>query len=266
MVFKPIKVDSVLNKITSKDRLFLGNYTLDPYSNCEFGCVYCDSAFDKTIYVKMNAPEILEKELKGKNKGRIIVGSVHDPYQNAEKKYMLTRKLLEKISEYDSPCHILTKSDLVLRDIDVLKKIKDCFVTVSLVSINKDISNTFEKNAPEPTKRLKIVKKLNSENIKSGVALIPFLPYFSERNLEELLESLKKSNARYLLFKHLELKGDQKQYFLKMLSKNYPSFVERYNILYKDSYKPDESYIKDLSHRIHQNFIKYDISNKIETT
>ena len=263
MVFKSIKVDSVLNKITSADNLFLGNYTLDSYSNCEFGCVYCDSSFDKTIYVKINAPEILEKDLKEQKKGRIIVGSVHDPYQNAEKKYMITRKILEKLSKYDFPCHILTKSDLVLRDIDVLKKIKDCFVTVSLISINNDISNIFEKNVPEPTKRLKIVEKLNNENIKSGVALIPFLPLLSENSLEELLKSLKNYNAQYFLFKHLELKGDQKQYFLKILNENYPALVEKYKTLYKDSYKPSEIYIKDLSYRIHQKITKYNIPNSL---
>ena len=266
MTFKAILVDSLLNRITIKDKLFLGDYTVDPYSNCEFGCIYCDSSFDRTIYVKINAAEIIEKELLKNKKGRIIVGSVHDPYQNAEKKYMLTRKILEKISKYDFSCHILTKSDLVLRDIDILKKIKDCFVTISLVSINKKVSIIFEKNVIEPTKRLKIVEKLNSENIKSGVALIPFLPYFSEDNVEDLVKSLKEHNAKYLLFKHLELKGDQKNYYFKILDKYYPAFVKKYNTLYKESYMPNESYIKDFSNRMNKYLKKYHISYSLKTT
>lgn len=264
MAFKSIVIDSLLNKITTKDKLFLGDYTVDPYSNCEFGCLYCDSSFDKTIFAKINAAEIIENELQENKKGRIIVGSVHDPYQNAEKKYMLTRKILEKISKYDFSCHILTKSDFVLRDIDVLKKIKDCFVTISLVSINKDISIIFEKNVIEPTKRLKIVEKLNNENIRSGVALIPFLPYFSENNIEDLLKSFKEHNAKYFLFKHLELKGDQKKYFFKILDKYYPAFVKKYRKLYKDSYMPNESYIKDFSNRMHKYLIKYHIPSGLE--
>jgi DNA repair photolyase len=264
MAFKSIIVDSLLNKITTKDKLFLGDYTADPYGNCEFGCLYCDSSFDKTVYVKVNAAEILEKGLRENKKGRIIVGSVHDPYQNAEKKYLLTRKILEKISKYGFSCHILTKSDLVLRDIDALKKIKNCLVTISLVSINKDISIIFEKNVLEPIERLKIVEKLNNENIRSGVALIPFLPYFSENNIEELVKSAKEHDAKYFLFKHLELKGDQKKYFFKILDKYYPAFVKKYDALYKYSYKPSESYIIDFSHLMHKNLIKYHIPHSID--
>ena len=263
MQYKQIRVEPILNKITKTDNLFKGNYTIDLYQNCEFACSYCDSSFDQTIYIKINGPEQFEKEIKENKKGRIIVGSVHDPYQNAEKKYMLTRKILEKIKENDFTCHILTKSDLVLRDIDILKKIKDCFVTISLVSININVSSIFEKNVLKPTKRLKIVEKLNNENIKSGVALIPFLPYLSENNLKELVKSLKNYNAHYFLFKHLELKGDQKQYFLKILNENYPGLVEKYKTLYKNSYKPNEIYIKDLSYRIHQNLTKYNIPGSL---
>ena len=76
----------MLNKITTKDMLFGGNYTLDPYQNCEFSCKYCDSSYDEKIYIKTNAIELLEKELKKIKKGTIIIGSVHDPYQKAEKK------------------------------------------------------------------------------------------------------------------------------------------------------------------------------------
>jgi DNA repair photolyase len=263
MTLKSIKVDSVLNKITNEDRLFLGDYTVNPYSNCDFGCIYCDSSFDRTIYVKINAAKILEKELKKNKKGRIIVGSVHDPYQNAEKKYMLTRKILEKIQENSFPCHILTKSDLVLRDIDVLKKIKDCFVTISLASIDETFSSVFEKNVLKPKQRLNVVKKLNSENIKSGVALIPFFPYFSEKNLEELVKLVKSHNALYLLFKHLELKGDQKKYFLNILNKKYPTLIKKYHEEYDVSYMPSENFLNEMSEKINYLSNKYQINTKI---
>ena len=95
MIYKTIRCSSLLNKITKRDALFLGDYTIDPYQNCEFGCKYCDSSNTSTIYIKTNAPEVLERELKNVTKGRIIIGSVHDPYQNIEKDYKITRKILE---------------------------------------------------------------------------------------------------------------------------------------------------------------------------
>ena len=83
MDYKLINCDSLLKKITRKDNLFNGKYCIDPYQNCEFGCLYCDSSYDKTIFVKENADDILNNELKKVKKGLIIIGSVHDPYQNA---------------------------------------------------------------------------------------------------------------------------------------------------------------------------------------
>ena len=111
MLYKQIKVDFLLNKITNKDKLFAGNYTIDPYQNCEFGCLYCDSSFDKTIFIKTNAAEILKKELETAKKGTIIVGSVHDPYQRAEEELEITRDLLKTIKKHEFSWHLLTKSD-----------------------------------------------------------------------------------------------------------------------------------------------------------
>ena len=146
MLYKQIKIDFLLNKITNKDKLFAGNYTIDPYQNCEFGCLYCDSSFDKTIFIKTNAVEILKKELETVKKGTIIVGSVHDPYQRAEEELKITRDLLKTIKKHDFSCHVLTKSDLVIRDVDILSKIDNCMVTISTISLKDSISKIFEKN------------------------------------------------------------------------------------------------------------------------
>ncbi|MCK5458581.1 MAG: hypothetical protein KAI20_01710, partial [Thermoplasmatales archaeon] len=116
MEYKLINCDSLLKRITRKDTLFNGKYCIDPYQNCEFGCLYCDSSFEKTIYVKNNSVEILENELQTVEKGVIIIGSVHDPYQRAEQTYEITKKILKTIKKYQFPCHILTKSTLILRD------------------------------------------------------------------------------------------------------------------------------------------------------
>jgi len=250
MQYKHIQVNTLLNKIQTKDVLFSGNYTLDPYKNCEFGCLYCDSSFEKTIYVKQNAGDVLKKELKGIEKGKIIVGSVHDPYQRVEKNTGLTRKLLRIIMKHGFSCHILTKSDLILRDLDVLLDIGDCKVTVSIISLDQKVSQIFEKNVPSPEMRMHVVKELNKHGIQTGVALIPLLPFIVENELEGIVKQSKNYGSRYFLFKPLELKGDQKRIFMDVLKEHYPYLVEQYTQLYKESYTPDERYINKLNDRI----------------
>lgn len=263
MQYKQIHVTSLLNKIIKKDNLFKGNYTLDPYQNCEFGCLYCDSSFDKTIYIKSNAAEIFEKELKKYEKGTIIIGSVHDPYQNAEKNYKLTQKILEKIYECGFSCHILTKSDLILRDIDIIKNIKNCQVTLSITSLRDKIFKTFEENVPAPNKRLQTIKHLSSTGIKAGLAIIPSLPYLIEEEIETIIKSAKENDACYIINKHLELKGDQKNVFFDIIRKHEPSLLSKYENLYKDSISPDINYVSKLNKIISDLCEEYGLKNKI---
>jgi len=263
MEYKQIKVDSVLKKITKKDVLFNGDYIVDPYQNCEFGCLYCDSSFDTTIYVKVNSDEIIEDELRKQEKGRVIIGSVHDPYQKIEKDYKITRKILKNILDLDFSCHILTKSDLVLRDLDLLSEINDCIVTMSIISTNDNTVNTFEKNVPSTQKRFEVMKKLNNNNIKSGLAIMPVLPYIVEDELENIVSQAKDYDAQYLLHKHLELKGDQKTIFLNLLNKHYYKSVNEYEKLYKDSYMPNENYISTLDEKMYNLCNKYKLKNII---
>lgn len=264
MNYKTVKQDFLLNKITSKDTLFAGDYTIDPYQNCEFSCLYCDSSFDKTIYIKSNVKEILNKELSKNKKSNIIVGSVHDPYQKAEEKHMLTRDVLKVIQKHGFSCNILTKSDLVLRDLDILSKIKNCVVTISLTSFENDVVNIFEKNVTSPFNRIKVVKKLNKSGVKSGVAIMPVLPFIvDKKNLEEIIKNSKENNAVFVIHKHLELKGDQKNIYFKIIKKFYPEFLNKYEELYNESYMPQQSYINNLDKKIKVLCRKYDIVNKI---
>lgn len=262
MIYKQIHVNTILNKITQKDYLFTGDYTLDPYQNCEFACTYCDSSYDPTIYVKTNIIETLNKEIKKSSRGRIIIGSVHDPYQKAEEKYKLTRDILKSIKKHKFSCHILTKSELVLRDIDLLKSM-DSIVTISIISLNKSITRIFEKNVQDTIRRLEIVKKLNNYKILAGIAIIPVLPLIVDDELEELIKISKKYNAQYVLYKHLELKGDQKNIFFEIIKKFYPHLLNDYVKFYENSYFPKKNYIKDLSNKIKSFSAKYKIKNAV---
>lgn len=263
MQYKQIRVNSLLNKIVTKDSLFGGDYTVDPYQNCEFGCLYCDSSFDKTIYVKSNAVEILEKELARSKKGTVIIGSVHDPYQKAEESCKITRELLEKIREQGFSCHVLTKSDLVLRDIDILSEIRGSHVTISITSLKESIFNVFEKDVPPPHIRLKTIEKLSSADITVGMAIIPVLPFIAEEELEKIIKLAKKHGAHYILHKYLELKGDQKDFFLEILKKNYPDFLAKYQKLYEASYFPDVNYVSKINEIFNKLCNKYELKNKM---
>jgi len=263
MQYKYTNYSSLLNKITKIDKLFVGDYTLDPYQNCEFRCGYCDSSFDDTIYIKRNSLKLLEKEIKKIEKGTIIVGSVVDPYQKVEQNQKITRNLLKIIKNNNFSAHILTKSNLVLRDIDILSEIDRCIVTISIISLEESILSIFEKNVPSSKERMNIIEKLSKNGIKTGLAVLPVMPYIVEKEFEEIIKIAKKNRARYLLHKCLELKGDQKTVFLKLLYNLNPNLIKKYRELYNDSYIPNQSYIIKVKDILDQYCKKWDLPIKI---
>jgi DNA repair photolyase len=176
---------------------------------------------------------------------------------------MLTRILLKIIKEYGFPCHILTKSDLVIRDLDVISSMDQCYVTISLSSLNPNVYNVFEKNVQHPKIRLDIVKKLVENGAQSGIAIIPAIPYLLDDELEEFIILARKQKAQYIILKHLELKGDQKYCFMEILQKNFPDIVEKFQKLYESSYMPDESYISKLKNTFEKLCRKHNIKIKI---
>jgi DNA repair photolyase len=252
MQYKDTRVSNLINKITFKDVLFKGNYTLDPYQNCSFGCAYCDSAYENTIYVKTNAVELFKQEVPTIQKGRIIIGSVHDPYQPIEQKVRLTRDILEVVKEYDMPIHILTKSPLIKRDIDILQQIHDVLVTITIFTSDQKISNLFEPLVPSPLDRFQMVSNLQSHHIKTGIALIPIMPYITDGTIEEFLITSALHHANHIIYKHLELKGDQKQIMLHLIGQIDPTLPSKYEQLYADSYAPHDMYIAETNKHIQE--------------
>ena len=215
MEYKPILCSSILKTITQTDSLFQGSYTVDPYLHCEFGCIYCDSTSATTIYIHHNCDTILTKELQTYPKGRIIIGSVHDPYQEAEKQYKQTQKILHVIKEHNWPCHILSKSSLITRDIGLLSSM-DCLVTISMISHRDLISHQFEPYLPSPQDRLSLIETLLSHKIPTGIAMMPILPYITEVDIEPLIILASELHINHFVSQFLELKGDQKQQFFNL--------------------------------------------------
>lgn len=262
MQYKLIQCDSVVKKITKKDSLFHGNYCVDPYQNCEFGCQYCDSSFEKTVYVKANVLDVLKKEIQTIKNGRIIIGSVHDPYQSTEKKFELTRSILETLKELNLPCHILTKSPLILRDIDILPLL-DCMVTISISSLDPQVVQIFEPTVPSPIERLQTVRTLRKNNITTGMALIPMMPYIVDTELESIVKAVHSVNAQYLLHKHLELKGDQERCFRELITAHYPHLLPQYDTLYENDFNPRKEYIQELNAALSEHCRKFKLSTRI---
>jgi len=194
-------------------RSHLADFCLNPYLGCGHGCKYCYAIFIQKwhhqseewgsfVDVKINIAEVLEQELKKIRLGTVLIGSVTDPYQPLESQFKLTRKCLEKFLQvgFEGELSILTKSALVLRDLDLLKKFKNFKVGLTLTSLNNQISRLFEPQASLPELRLKALATLQKEGIKTYAFVGPLLPYFGDRreNLEELFQKIKKTGLKYL--------------------------------------------------------------------
>lgn len=263
MIEKEIYASTLVKKITRKDTLFHGSFSIDPYQNCSFDCIYCDSTYDDTIYIKRNAVDVLKQEIVSLDKKRMIIGSVHDPYQKVEETYQLTRSILELLYDHQFPIHILTKSTRILRDLDILKKMDDVIVTFSILTVDESLSKSIERNVESPLQRLHVLKELKKNNIVSGIAIIPIFPYLTDDSLELLVKKTKDCNADYVLYKHLELKGDQKNIFFNFIKNNFPSILPLYEQMYDENISPSTQYIHDLDKKIKRICRKYDIPTSI---
>lgn len=220
---KEIQAKSILTKTTLKTADF--DYSINPYTGCGFGCIYCYASFmgrfvgkkvkdwGEYVFVKTNAPELLAKEIKklpNKGKGKVIwFSSVTDPYQGLEAKYQLTRKCLQVLVDYGflGEVGILTKSDLVLRDADLFKKLKKTDLGLTITSTDDQISRYFEKMASPVSARLKTLKKLNSLGFRIYAFVGPLLPHvLADKNqLEKLFKAIFETGTKEIYVEYLNL-------------------------------------------------------------
>ncbi|PKL52440.1 MAG: radical SAM protein [Nitrospira bacterium HGW-Nitrospira-1] len=177
----------VAKAILSRSGIPVADYCINPYTGCSHACRYCYASFMKKytghtepwgdfVDIKINAPEVLQKQLKKASKGRVIISSVTDAYQPAEAKYKITRQCLERLLPYQFPVDILTKSPLVLRDIDLIKKFDNIEVGVTITTNDERIRKIFEPKAPAIEARIHALKTLHENRIKTYVFIGPALP------------------------------------------------------------------------------------------
>ncbi len=243
-----------------------GGFSINPYVGCAHNCQYCYARFMKRftghnedwgyfVDARKNMAEILAKEIqspKFKNE-QIYIGTVTDPYQPVEKKYVLTRKILEVLSQYENSVSILTKSDLILRDLDLLKKIKVVNVNFTINTFDEKWKNYIEPGSPSIEARLCAASALAKEGIDVYMMMGPYWPYFTEP--EAMFKKFKEIGVTGMFAESLNTTGDNWSGIENVLKNNYPELLPKMKEIF---FEPDKFYefysdaekkIKELSKR-----------------
>jgi DNA repair photolyase len=235
MKVKEIEAKSILVESKLPD----ADYVVNPYTGCEIGCAYCYASFmgrfvqepienwGNYVYVKTNAVELAEEELSKwspeKRQASVLLSSVTDPYQGVESKYRLSRGILEVFARASYPglVSILTKSSLVTRDIDVLKRLPNVEVGMTVTTTDDKLSRFLEMRASSASKRLATLKRLHDEGIKTYAFIGPLLPHFRYRPdlLEELFARVAETKPDSIFVEHINLKKYIKERLWQTLEK-----------------------------------------------
>lgn len=241
-----------MHKIKAKGILSSQN-GMNIYRGCTHGCIYCDARSTcyqmnhlfEDIEVKENAPELLEQALRRKRKKCMIAtGAMSDPYLHLEKELGLTRRCLELIDEYGFGLSIQTKSDLILRDLDLLKSIHrktKCVVQMTLTTCDEDLCHILEPNVCTTKRRLEVLHILKEEGIPTIVWMTPILPFINDtkENILGILRSCEKENVYGILTFGigLTLRDGDRQYFYHKLDQHFPGMKEKYIRTYGNAYE-----------------------------
>lgn len=208
---RKIQAKTLLSHRKEADGWFGLKYNMNLYRGCAHGCIYCDSRSDcyqlgdlADIRIKANALDLLRKELASKRrKGYIGTGSMNDPYQPAEAQYGLTGQALRVIATFGFPVHIITKSDLVLKDLSTLQQINRYAAAVSftLTTVDDELASKLEPGAPPPSARLRAMQTLAQAGVPTGVTMMPILPFIqdTEQNIRAIIEAAVTAGASYVL-------------------------------------------------------------------
>lgn len=246
-----IEVKTILSKLRQTDSYFGIGYNMNLYRGCQHGCIYCDTRSEcygvgelGEIRVKKNAVDLLRKELSAKRKYKATIGtgSMNDPYMPVERELQLTRKAMQLIAGFRFPVHVITKSDLVVRDTDILQEIARTYAAVSftITAIDDHLSAKIEPNAPVSSARFRAMERLASAGIYTGVTLMPLLPYVNDtkQNIEEIVSRAKDAGASYVIpMFGVTLRKGSRDYLYGEFDKTFPGLKERYAKRFGEQYE-----------------------------
>ncbi|WP_338026259.1 SPL family radical SAM protein [Cohnella algarum] len=274
--YEPMKSKTVLNAVRAPSMPF--DWSINPYRGCQHGCSFCyarsthvflgqpaDDAFQHRIFWKEDAPSLLRQELRrmaaaSRLPSSVAIGTATDSYQQLESKALLTRGCLEALAEFGVPVSITTRSPLVLRDLDLLRRLPDVSVNISLHTLDPQIWRAFEPQTPAPLQRLRCARALREAGIETHVFMAPMLPYLTDRPeaVESLLSACADHGIRQVMASFLRLSTPEvKSWFFSVLRQGYPELAERYGRLYWRSSRLPDSYVRPVKARLADCFRRY---------
>jgi DNA repair photolyase len=270
---------SLLNRCVSKRQMPF-TWTINPYRGCEFGCRYCYARythefmemrdgmeFEQKIYVKQHAADLLRHELRRvKPDESIALGTATDPYQPAERRYEVTRGILEEFARHRGfELGIVTKSNLIVRDLDLLKEVAQAnrlSVHVTVTTLDVNLARILEPRAPRPDLRLDAVRTLAQAGVRVGISCSPVVPGITDSpaDIEALIRAAADSGADYVFANPLFLKPCSAAIFLPFLEQNFPHLADNYRHRYQDHAFLPPAYAKRLSQLIARLREKYKLT------
>lgn len=263
MKIKEIQAKSIVTKSNLPD----SDLVINPYTGCMHGCIYCYARFmkrftnhkepwGKFVDVKINAPDLIARDMQKYKNEFISIGSVTDAYHPLEKSFGVTRKILEKLLPYQPEFDILTKSDLVLRDLDLLKKFKHVTVAFSLSTLDDNLIKELEPLASSPEKRINALKELHKNGIKTALFISPLFPYLTD--WKSMILKTKDFVDEYW-FENLNLYPSISNEIHKFLSKNRKDLIEKYKEIYSGKNNYWQTTEKEINEFCKKNKVKYKI-------
>ena len=236
-----VTVDATRKIITRNDSPDIGfDRSINPYRGCEHGCVYCFARpthaylglspgldFESKLFVKPDAPELLERELSAPNyqPRTIAIGTNTDPYQPIDRRYQIMRRILEVLERAGHPVGIVTKSALVLRDIDILSRMAErnlVKVALSVTTLDAELARTMEPRAATPSRRLETLRRLSAAKIPTAVLVAPIIPAINDSEIERILDAAAAAGVRGAGYVILRLPLEVRDIFREWLMANFP--------------------------------------------
>lgn len=275
-----INTRSILNRCSVPYMPF--TWTVNPYRGCEFACKYCYArythefmelrdplAFEQKIFVKQDVAGQFRRDMKKvKREEMIAIGTATDPYQPAERRYEVTRSILEELATYEGyDIGIVTKSNLVVRDADVLRRIAErnkMYVNLTVTTLDYRLAHILEPRAPRPDLRLQAVRDLNNAGVPAGVICAPVLPDITDavRDLDALVKATKDHGGLYVYANPLFLKPCSASVFLPFLEKEFPHLVTKYKARFGEKAFVSAAYRKRISDLMRKLREKYGIGER----
>ena len=278
ITFHEIRARSILNRVPGASRMPF-EWTVNPYRGCSHACVYCFArkthsyldldtgiGFDSQIVVKINAPDLLRRQLGSRQwqGAHVAMGTNVDCYQRAEGRYRLMPGIIAALRDHANPFSILTKGTLILRDLDLLvqaSEVTDVGISVSVGFTDQALWRTVEPGTPAPERRLDVVRTLTDHGIGCGVLMAPVIPFLGDQpdQLRATVRAIAASGATSVTPLVLHLRPGAREWFMAWLTQHHPHLVQRYERLYAEGAYAPKWYQRRITRRVHELAAEYGI-------